>query len=278
MNTPPARIERNPDDWRWLALAVLCLSLVLVVLDNTVLNVALPTLVRELGASTTQLQWMVDAYVIIFAGLLLTAGALGDRFGRRRALQLGLVIFAVASGLAALSSSTAQLIGARAVMGLGAAFVMPATLSIITNVFTDPAERARAIAIWAGMAGVGVALGPVVGGWLLEHFWWGSVFLINLPIVVLDLVSGRLLLPESRHVSGLALDVVGAGLSIAGVAALLWAIIEAPEHGWDDATTIVSFAVAAVLLGIFAWWERRVEAPMLDLAFFRDARFSAASG
>lgn len=155
---------------------------------------------------------------------------------------------------------------------------MPATLSIITNVFTDPAERARAIAIWAGMAGVGVALGPVVGGWLLEHFWWGSVFLINLPIVVLALVSGRLLLAESRHVSGRALDVVGAGLSIAGVAALLWAIIEAPEHGWDDATTIVSFAVAAVLLGIFAWWERRVEAPMLDLAFFRDARFSAASG
>jgi EmrB/QacA subfamily drug resistance transporter len=268
----------TPDDRRWWALAVLCLSLVLIVLDNTVLNVALPTLVRELGASTTQLQWMVDAYVIVFAGLLLTAGALGDRYGRRRALQAGLVVFAVASALASLSGSTGQLIGARAVMGLGAAFVMPATLSIITNLFTDPTERARAIAIWAGMAGVGVALGPVVGGWLLEHFWWGSVFLINLPIVALALVTGRMLLPESRHHSGHRLDVVGAVLSIAGIGALLFAIIEAPQHGWGDPTTLASFAVAAAVLVAFGWWERRVKAPMLDIAFFRDPRFSAASG
>ena len=281
METRPGRIDIDgsaPDDRRWWALAVLCLSLVLIVLDNTVLNVALPTLVRELGASTTQLQWMVDAYVIVFAGLLLTAGALGDRYGRRRALQAGLVVFAVASALAALSGSTGQLIGARAVMGLGAAFVMPATLSIITNIFTDPVERARAIAIWAGMAGVGVALGPVVGGWLLEHFWWGSVFLINLPIVALALVAGRMLLPESRHDTGRRLDVVGATLSIAGIGALLFAIIEAPEHGWDDPTTLASFAVAAVVLVAFGWWEHRVEAPMLDIAFFRDPRFSAASG
>jgi len=268
----------TPDDRRWWGLAVLCLSLVLIVLDNTVLNVALPTLVRELGASTTQLQWMVDAYVIVFAGLLLTAGALGDRYGRRRALQAGLVVFAVASALASLSGSTGQLIGARAVMGLGAAFVMPATLSIITNLFTDPTERARAIAIWAGMAGVGVALGPVVGGWLLEHFWWGSVFLINLPIVALALVTGRMLLPESRHHTGHRLDVVGAVLSIAGIGALLYAIIEAPQHGWGDSTTLASFAVAAAVLVAFGWWEHRVEAPMLDIAFFRNPRFSAASG
>jgi len=268
----------TPDDRRWWALAVLCLSLVLIVLDNTVLNVALPTLVRELGASTTQLQWMVDAYVIVFAGLLLTAGALGDRYGRRRALQAGLVVFAVASALASLSGSTGQLIGARAVMGLGAAFVMPATLSIITNLFTDPTERARAIAIWAGMAGVGVALGPVVGGWLLEHFWWGSVFLINLPIVALALVTGRMLLPESRHHTGYRLDVVGAVLSIAGIGALLYAIIEAPQHGWGDPTTLASFAVAAAVLVAFGWWEHRVKAPMLDIAFFRNPRFSAASG
>ena len=280
METSPARIvnDDTAGDRRWLALSVLCLSLVLIVLDNTVLNVALPTLVRELGASTTQLQWMVDAYVIVFAGLLLTAGFLGDRFGRRRALQLGLVVFAVASGLAAASGSTGQLIGARAVMGLGAAFVMPATLSIITNLFTDPGERARAIAIWAGMAGVGVALGPVVGGWLLEHFWWGSVFLVNLPIVVLALVGGRLLLPESRHDTGRRLDAVGAVLSIAGIGALLFAIIEAPRHGWGDPVTLASFAVAAVVLFAFGWWEHRVDAPMLDVAFFRDARFSAASG
>ena len=268
----------DPDDRRWLALGVLCLSLVLVVLDNTVLNVALPTLVRDLGASTTELQWLVDAYVIVFAGLLLTAGALGDRFGRRRALQAGLVVFAVASGLAALSSTTGQLVGARAVMGLGAAFVMPATLSIITNVFPDPGERARAIAIWAGMAGVGVALGPVVGGWLLEHFWWGSVFLVNLPVVAVALLSGRLLLPESHHDDGSHLDVVGAVLSVAATASLLWAIIEAPEHGWGHPLTVAGFALAAVLLGQFFYWESRVGSPMLDVGFFRDPRFSAASG
>ncbi len=282
METLPVRIGTSgpdgaPDPRRWMALAVLCLSLVLIVLDNTVLNVALPTLVRELGATTTDLQWMVDAYVIVFAGLLLCAGALGDRFGRRRALQAGLVVFAIASGLAALSGTSGQLIGARAVMGLGAAFVMPATLSIIIALFKNPVERARAIAIWAGMAGMGVALGPVVGGWLLEHYWWGSVFLINLPIVLLALVSGRLLLPESRDPSETRLDVTGAVLSVATIGALLWAIIEAPVRGWTDPLTVVSFLGAVVLLGVFIWWERRIPHPMLDVAFFADPRFSAAS-
>lgn len=290
METNSARIESDvaeteipeadvaeADNRRWLALGVLCLSLVLIVLDNTVLNVALPTLVRDLGATTTQLQWMVDAYVIVFAGLLLTAGALGDRFGRRRALQVGLVIFALASGLAAMSGTSAQLIAARCVMGLGAAFVMPATLSIITNIFTDAKERARAIAIWAGMAGVGVALGPVVGGWLLEHFWWGSVFLINLPIVALALVAGRALLPESQEDNPSRLDVVGAVLSIAAIGMLLWAIIEGPVKGWSEPGTLVAFAAAAALLVGFFVWESRVDNPMLDVGFFADPRFSAAS-
>ncbi|MGI9120178.1 MAG: DHA2 family efflux MFS transporter permease subunit [Acidimicrobiales bacterium] len=277
METQPTRIETGADDRRWLALAVLCLSLVLIVLDNTVLNVALPTLVRELGASTTELQWMVDAYVIVFAGLLLTAGALGDRFGRRRSLQLGLAIFALASGLAAFSGSSGRLIASRAVMGFGAAFVMPATLSIITNIFTDAKERARAIGVWAGMAGVGVALGPVVGGWLLGHFWWGSAFLINIPLVAVALVAGRILLPESRDPAAARLDVVGAGLSIAAMGALLWTIIEAPQQGWTDTTTLGGFALAGVLLFTFLAWERRVDEPMLDVAFFRDPRFSAAS-
>lgn len=277
METQATRIEAGANDRRWLALAVLCLSLVLIVLDNTVLNVALPTLVRELGASTTALQWMVDAYVIVFAGLLLTAGALGDRFGRRRALQLGLVIFALASGLAAFSGTSGHLISARAVMGLGAAFVMPATLSIITNIFTDPKERARAIGVWAGMAGVGVALGPVIGGWLLGHFWWGSAFLINIPLVAVALVAGRILLPESRDPAAARLDVVGGGLSIAAMGALLWTIIEAPQQGWTHTTTLGGFALAGVLLLTFLAWERRVDEPMLDVAFFRDPRFSAAS-
>ncbi len=282
METNRLRIDSNgtaePYEKRWVALGVLCLSLILVVLDNTVLNVALPTLVRDLGASTTDLQWMVDSYVIVFAGLLLTAGALGDRFGRRRSLQAGLVVFSVASGLAAISTTSSQLIGARAVMGLGAAFVMPATLSLIINLFSDPIERARAIAIWAGMAGVGVALGPVVGGWLLERFWWGSVFLINIPLVVVALVASWRLLPESRHNTGSRLDVVGAVLSVAAIAALLWAIIEAPKYGWSDPASLVAFGVAAVLLVTFALWERRSEAPMLDVGFFRNRRFSAASG
>ncbi len=281
METKPSRIvsDELPEasDRRWLGLAVLCLSLVLIVLDNTVLNVALPTLVRELGATTTDLQWMVDAYVIVFAGLLLCAGALGDRFGRRRALQFGLVIFALASGLASVSGTSGQLIGSRAVMGLGAAFVMPATLSIIIALFRDPVERARAIAIWAGMAGMGVALGPVVGGWLLEHYWWGSVFLINLPIVALALVSGRLLLPESKDPSETRLDVTGAVLSIATIGVLLWAIIEGPVKGWSDPSTVAAFVTAVVLLGVFIWWERRIAHPMLDIAFFADPRFSAAS-
>jgi EmrB/QacA subfamily drug resistance transporter len=265
------------DPKRWWVLGVLCFSLLLIVVDNTIVNVALPTIQQELDATTSQLQWIVDAYILVFAGLLLTGGTLGDKFGRKGALSLGLVIMGGASALSALADSSGQLIATRAVMGVGAALVMPATLSILTNVFEDPVERGRAIAIWAGTAGMAVAIGPVTGGWLLEHFWWGSVFFVNLPVVAVALVAGARLIPTSRDPNDPRLDVVGAGLSIVALVTLVWGIIEAPEQGWLSATTIGAFGVAATVLGAFLWWERRVDEPMLDIDLFRNARFSAAS-
>ena len=261
---------------RWFTLGVLCLSLVMIVVGNTVLNVAIPTLSRELGATSTQLQWMVDSYALVFAGLLLTAGALGDRFGRKGALTIGLVIFGAASAISAIADSPAQLIATRAVMGLGAALVMPATLSILTNVF-PPKERARAIAIWAGFAGAGAAIGPIAGGWLLEHYWWGSVFLLNVPIVILAIGAGRVLVPTSRDPQHVAFDPIGAGLSIIGVSSLVYGFIEAPDFGWGDPVTLSAFAVAAVFLVAFSWWELRFDHPMLDLRYFKDKRFMSGS-
>src|ERR1700737_327269 len=182
---------------RWWTLAVLCFSLVVITLDNTILNVAIPTLQRELHATNSQLQWMVDSYTLVFAGLLLTAGSLGDRFGRRGALQIGLAVFGAGSVVAALVDTPNELIAARALMGVGGAFIMPSTLSVLTNVFTDPGERGRAIGIWAGIAGVGIALGPLAGGFLVEHFYWGSIFLVNIPIVVIAIAAGAWLAPPS---------------------------------------------------------------------------------
>jgi EmrB/QacA subfamily drug resistance transporter len=268
--------ERQAHPRRWPVLAVMCLSLLLIVMDNTIVNVALPTLQRDLEASTSQLQWVVDAYILVFAGLLLTMGALGDRFGRRGALAVGLAIMGVASILSSFADSADQLIATRALMGIGGALIMPATLSIITNVFTDRKERAQAIAIWSATAGAAVAIGPVTGGWLLEHFWWGSVFLVNVPVVVVALVLGQLFVPTSRDPAARPIDVPGALLSIAGLMALVWAIIEGPG-GWSDPEILGSFALAAVLLAAFVLWERRTRYPMLDMAFFRNARFSAAS-
>ncbi|MEZ5262583.1 MAG: MFS transporter [Acidimicrobiales bacterium] len=219
---------------RWLILPVLCLSLFLVVVDNTIVNVALPTLSRELGATTSQLQWIVDAYALVFAGLLLAGGSLGDRVGRKRSLQVGLVLFAATSVLAAFAGSAGALIWARAAMGVGAALVFPATLAILTNVFTDPAERAKAIGIWAGVSGLAVALGPISGGWLLRHFWWGSVFFVNVPIVVVALVAGQRLLPESRDPHAGRFDRVGFLASIAAITSLIYTVIEAPHRGWTD--------------------------------------------
>jgi EmrB/QacA subfamily drug resistance transporter len=270
-------VTRQAHPRRWVVLAVMCLSLLLIVMDNTIVNVALPTLQRDLGASTSQLQWVVDAYILVLAGLLLTMGSLGDRFGRRGALAIGLAIMGTASILSSQANSANQLIAARAAMGIGGALIMPATLSIITNVFTDRKERAQAIAIWAAMAGVAVAIGPVTGGWLIEHFWWGSVFLVNVPVVVTALILGQLFVPTSRDPAAPPIDVLGAALSISGLISLVWAIIEGPS-GWTDPAVLAAFALAAVLLGTFLVWERHTPYPMLDTNFFRNPRFSAASG
>ena len=272
----PVFEESRNYERRWWTLGVLCLSLVMIVVANASLNVALPTLVRDLHASPSSLQWIVDAYSLVFAGLLLTAGALGDRYGRRLALNVGLVIFGGASGLAALAGSPTQLIAARAAMGVGAALVMPATLSVLAHVF-PPRERPRAIAIWAGFAGVGAGLGGVSSGWLLQHFSWGSIFLTNVAVVVLALVAGAFLIPSSKAEHHSALDPLGALLSIAGLGALIYAIIEAPGRGWTSASTAISFAVAAAILFSFARWELRAAEPMLDMRFFRNPRFTAAA-
>jgi len=271
-----ARVQAKAEERRWLILIVLCFSLLVIVLDNSILNVAIPTIQRELHASTSQLQWMVDSYTLVFAGLLLTAGSLGDRFGRRPALQLGFVLFGIGSLLSALSSNADELIGFRAFMGIGGAFIMPATLSIITNVF--PArERGRAIGVWAATAGVAVALGPLTGGFLLEHFYWGSVFLVNLPIVVIGVLAGVYLIPDSKDPSARRLDPVGALLSITGLSALLYAVIEGPDKGWTAGSTLLFFGIGALLLAAFFVWEVRSTHPMLDLSFFKNPRFSAAS-
>jgi EmrB/QacA subfamily drug resistance transporter len=267
----------TPHPKRWWALAVLSVSLLVVSLDNTILNVALPTVERDLQASADQLQWMVDAYTLVFAGLLLTAGSLGDRFGRRRALQLGLVVFGAGSLLAGLAGSAGELIASRALMGVGAALIMPSTLSILTNVF--PAEeRPKAIGIWAAVAGLGVVVGPVAGGFLLEHFEWGAVFFVNLPIVIAAIAAGRLLVPESRDPAQGRLDPVGAGLSIVGLGVLVWGIIEAPLRGWGDPVVLGAVGAGIAVLGAFTAWELRSATPMLDVRLFRDSRFGGGSG
>src|SRR5215218_1282645 len=267
----------TPYQRRWWALGVLCLSLVVLGMDNTILNVTLPTLTRDLGATTSQLQWMVDAYILVFAGLLLTMGALGDRFGRKLTLNAGLLVFAAGSAASAFAGSPEVLIATRTAMGIGAALIMPATLSIITNVF-PPTERGRAIGIWAGVGGLGIILGPVIGGWLLEHFWWGSVFLVNLPVVALAIGAGWPLLPESRDPSATPLDPTGSALSVAALVTLVYGIIQAPQDGWTDPLILGAFGIAAVLSVAFVWWERRSQHPMLPMELFGNPRFSAASG
>jgi EmrB/QacA subfamily drug resistance transporter len=270
------RVQARAEERRWLILGVLCFSLLVIVLDNSILNVALPSIVRELDATNTQLQWIVDAYTLVFAGLLLTAGSLGDRFGRRPALQFGFVVFGLGSLASAMASSPTMLIFSRGFMGIGGAFIMPATLSIITNVF--PArERGKAIGVWAATAGLGAALGPLTGGFLLEHFYWGSVFLVNLPIVVFGLIAGVFLIPDSKDPSAPRLDPIGAVLSVVGLALVLFAIIEAPRNGWTDPVTVGCFLAGAAVLGGFAWWELHSNHPMLDFNLFRNPRFSAAS-
>jgi EmrB/QacA subfamily drug resistance transporter len=266
---------------RWTILGVMVISLLVVVLDNTILNVALKTIAdpREgLGASQSDLEWSINSYTLVFAGLLFTAGLLGDRLGRRRMLLTGLVLFGLASLASAYAQSPGQLIGARALMGLGAAAIMPATLAIISTVF-DPRERARAIGLWAGAVGLAVAIGPVVGGALLERFWWGSVFLVNVPIVAAGVIAVAVLVPESRDPSPGRIDVIGVLLSVAGLGTLVYGIITGGDSGdWTSAGVLGPIAGGALVLTAFVLYERRVAFPALDVRLFREPRFSAAVG
>jgi MFS transporter, DHA2 family, integral membrane protein len=262
---------------RWFLLAIMCLSLVLVVMSVSGLNTALPTMQRELQASASELQWIVDSYAVVFAGLLLSAGAIGDRFGRRRALLGGLGVFGVGALMGGLASDATQVIASRAVMGIGAAFIMPATLSIITSIF-PPDERPRAIAIWAGFAGAGASIGPIVTGGLLEGFWWGSTLLVNVPIVVGIITAVWRFAPDSRDDTQTPLDPVGAVLSLVGLSSLIFGIIQGPEDGWTSLPVVGAFVAAGVALSLFVRWERRSDHPMLPLTLFRDRRFSTGSG
>lgn len=261
---------------RWFLLGIMCLSLVMVVMSVSGLNVALPSIQRELGASASALQWIVDAYALVFAALLLPAGALGDRFGRKRALLLGLVIFASGSVVAGIATDATQVVAGRVVTGVGAAFVMPATLSLLTTIF-PPEERRKAIALWAGFAGAGGALGPIVSGLLLEWFWWGSALLVNVPVVAGVLAAVWIFSPSSRDPRATPLDPLGALLSLLGLGALVFGIIEGPARGWGDSTVVTAFAVAAVALLAFLLWERTTAHPMLPLTLFRDRRMSVGS-
>jgi EmrB/QacA subfamily drug resistance transporter len=262
---------------RWKTLGVLSLSLLIIGLDTTILNVALPTMQDEFDASNSKLQWMVDSYLLVFAGLLLVFGTLGDRFGRKLAFQAGVSIFGLASLAALVADSADQVIAVRAAMGVGAALIMPATLSIIANVFSGE-ERGKAIGIWAALAAVGIGLGPLAGGLLLEWFAWSSVFLVNVPFAAAALLLGIRYIPESRDPRPGRFDLVGAALSTAGFSVLVYAIIEAPEQGWLSGLALGSIGASVVLLAAFFWWERRVAEPMLDLGFFRNARFSVSTG
>jgi EmrB/QacA subfamily drug resistance transporter len=259
------------------ALATLCLASLLINLDTTIVNVTLPSLVRQLDASTTDLQWVVDAYNLVFAACVLAAGSLGDRLGRRNALLAGLGVFGAGSLAGAFGETTGQLIAARAVMGLGAAIIFPATLSVISNLFPGRRERAKAIGLWGATTGVGIALGPIVGGRLLEWFWWGSVFVAMVPVAATVLVLTVLFVPDSRDRSTPAPDWTGLVLSTAGMAALVFAIIQASAWGWGSGRTAAGICAGLALLALFLLVERRSAHPMMDIALFRNPRFTAAS-
>ncbi len=262
---------------RWIGLGFLSISLLIISLDNTVLNVALPSIANQLGASESGLQWIVDAYTLVFAALLLTAGVIGDRTGRKKSLMVGLAVFGVGSLACALSRSEAMLIGCRAFLGIGGAIIMPATLSIITATFRDARERAQAIAIWAGVFGLGAGIGPVVAGSLLERFAWSSVFYVNVPVVIVGLIGAYLFIQDSRDEHAQKPDVPGLLLSIAGLFALVYGIIQAGREGWTSSTVLSALGAGVVLLAAFAWRERRAANAMLPLKFFRNMSFSGAN-
>jgi EmrB/QacA subfamily drug resistance transporter len=260
-----------------LILISLLLAAFVINVDTTIVNVALPTLVRELHASNSQLQWVVDAFNLLFAGSVLVAGSLSDRFGRKRMLLAGLSVFGVASLAGGLTDGPGQLVAARAVMGVGAAMVFPSTLSLLTNAFTERRERALAIGLWGAITGVAIALGPIVGGWLLEASGWRSIFFAMAPVAALAgaLVAGYV--PSSRDPDAPRTDRAGFALSTATIGLLVYTIIEAPNQGWGSARTLGGFALTAVLAAGFVAWERRTKHPMLDLSLFGNPRFTAAS-
>ncbi|MCF2532815.1 MFS transporter [Yinghuangia soli] len=276
---PPRTVPEHIHKRRWYILGVLVVALLVVVLDNSILNVAIKVIADPdagLGASQSELQWAINSYTLVFAGLLFTAGILGDRFGRKKLLLFGMVVFGIASLLSAISQSPGQLIAARAVMGFGAAFVMPATLSIISNVF-EPHERPKAIGIWSGAVGLAIAIGPITGGILLEHFWWGSVFLINVPIVVVGVLAMVFVVPDSKDPRPGKLDPGGVALSIAGLVSLVYGIIKGGEDSWTSPEVLATIAVGVAILAVFVWYEKRSDHPALDVKFFREPSFSAAS-
>ncbi|HZQ79806.1 MAG TPA: MFS transporter [Acidimicrobiia bacterium] len=262
---------------RWVILGVLCTSLLLVMQGNTALNLALPKIAESIGLSSSAMQWIVDVYSLVFAGLLFTTSTVGDRFGRKGVMQAGLALFGLASGYAAfVAGSAGALIAARALMGLAGAMIMPSTLSILTNVF--PAhERPKAIAVWAGIAGGGAALGMILNGFILEHFSWHSVFVLNLPLAVGALAVGAVIIPRSKDPNGGRIDLLGAVLSTAGVASLVYGLIEAPTHGWLSGETLAFLAAGLTALGLFVAWQLRTAEPMLDVRLFRKPAFGVSS-
>jgi EmrB/QacA subfamily drug resistance transporter len=265
-------VKRKP-----LILAALLLAAFVINLDTTIVNVALPTLVRRLHASNSQLQWVVDAFNLLFAASVLALGSLSDRFGRKGMLLAGLLVFAAASVAGGLMNTPDQIVAARAVMGIGAAMIFPSTLSLIANVFVERRERALAIGLWGAITGVAIALGPIVGGWLLETFDWRSIFFAMAPVALTAGVLTAAYVPTSRDPSSPRIDGAGFALSTATVALLVYTIIEAPNHGWGSLRTLGSLAVTAALAAGFAAWERRARTPMLDVSLFRNPRFTAAS-
>lgn len=265
----------TPHPQRWLILSALCLAVLLVLLDNTVLTVAIPSMTESLNASTASIQWVMNGYTLAVGGLLMTTGSLADRIGRRKALLIGVALFTLFSGVASMADSPAQLIAGRIGMGVGAALLMPSTLAVLMQVFPEK-ERPKAIGVWTAVGAVGVALGPVLGGFMLNHFWWGSVLLINVPVGLAALITMIVLVPESRDPQVRKIDVPGVVLSILMSVGLVYAIISVPEHGWSSVHVVVPFTVGAVSLVSFAYWERRCAEPMLDVSLFRNPAFSGA--
>ena len=262
---------------RWLILGVICLAQLTVLLDNTVLSVAIPSLTSELHATTTDIQWMINAYSLVQSGLLLSAGNAADRYGRKKLLAAGLALFGLGSLAAGLADSTTQLIAARAGMGVGGALLMTTTLAVVMQIFDD-SERVKAIALWSTVASLGFAGGPLIGGVILDHFWWGMIFLINIPVAVVALVAVLKLVPESKNPQGDRPDLLGALLSTIGMTAVVYAIITGPEHGWLSTEVLVPAVIGALGLGAFALWELHTPYPMLDMHFFRNQKFVGAIG